>query len=112
MVFKYFGQLSEPYLPETWTKEWTNARGNKKQLSFVGDVKGGRHWWDRHKKFRADGWIDYPTDEDSWAFGVWINPHRLQILTFTEGDVILTTCPDTEHYDAEIAFMDAYYQGE
>ncbi len=83
-------------------KVWTNDRGN---------VVIGRHWsterytFDFDDDFRAEGWLQFDTDQDAWYYGVWVNPKTLKTLSYAEGDVSLVVCPDAAHYNAEIQAM-------
>jgi hypothetical protein len=51
----------------------------------------------------------YDTNQDACYFGVWVNKKTLQIRTYAEGDITLVTCPDAEHFNAEIKSMNEFY---
>ena len=38
-----------------------------------------------------------------------MNKKTLQIRTYAEGDITLTTCTDVEHFDAEIKAINEFY---
>jgi hypothetical protein len=84
----------------------TNSRGNQVERSFLPTE---RYRWDFDEKLTAAGWEQYDTDQDAWYFGVWLNKKTLQIRTYAEGDITLTTCPDAEHFNAEIKAMNEFY---
>ena len=67
-----------------------------------------RYHYDFHLK-RLDGWMPYRTAQDSHCFGVWVNRVTRQVITFAEGDEVLTTAPNQESFDAELADMQVVY---
>ncbi len=84
-----------------------NERGNEVERNFI--LNGERYRWDFDEKFRKAGWEQYDTSQDAWYFGVWMNKQLLQVLTYAEGDLTLTKCPDAEHFNAEIKAMNEFY---
>lgn len=75
-----------------------------------------RTYWDRDRymvdfadNFKAEGWQQYDTDQDAHYFGVWVNPDRLQTLTYAEGDWSLIQCDNQSAYQAELAGMAKFY---
>ena len=54
-------------------------------------------------------WAQFDTDSDASYFGVWVNKTKLRTLSYVEGDVFFTQCPDAAAYDAEIAEMCSFY---
>jgi hypothetical protein len=84
----------------------TNSRGNQVERSFLPTE---RYRWDFDEKLTAAGWEQYDTDQDAWYFGVWVNKKTLQIRSYAEGDITLVTCPDVEHFNAEIKSMNEFY---
>lgn len=90
--------------------EKINSRGNK--VIYYGPGKFGatsRYKFDFHVCRASKGWIQYDTDQDAWYFGVWVNPERLEIMTYAEGDVSLVICKDKESYHAELKSMAKFY---
>ena len=85
-----------------------NKRGNEVIRSFI--VNGERYRWDFDEDFNVQGWEQYDTSQDAWYFGVWINKKLLQIQTYAEGDLTLVKCPDIDHFNAEIADMNKFYE--
>lgn len=60
---------------------------------------------------REGGWLDYSTSEDAWYFGVWINPQRLMLETYTEGDTCTISCENPQQFKAELQRLAAFYGG-
>ena len=58
----------------------------------------------------AQGWARYPTDRDSGAFGVWVNPDLLRVFTYCEGDRVLEICEDRMQYADLKAYMHLFYR--
>lgn len=85
-----------------------NKRGNEVFRSFINN--GERYRWDFDEDFSAQGWEQYDTSQDAWYFGVWINKKLLQVQTYAEGDLDLVKCPDIDHFNAEIANMNKFYE--
>lgn len=56
----------------------------------------------------AKGWAQIDTGQDAWYFGQWINPDKLMIFCYCEGDCTLTQCDDGAELVAEIARMKAW----
>ena len=57
----------------------------------------------------ADGWVRYPTGQDSWYFGVWVNFKTQQVITYAEGDITHVVCLDSEPFQAELQEMAEFY---
>lgn len=63
--------------------------------------------------FAAEGWQQFDTDQDASYFGKWVNPVKLLILTYCEGDWSLVCCDSKEAYNREIAAACAFHaEGE
>lgn len=60
--------------------------------------------------FHTDGWQQYDTEQDAWYFGVWVNPGRLMILSYAEGDWYLKILPDAVAYNQAIREMNDFYE--
>lgn len=56
-----------------------------------------------------DGWQQYDTDQDAHYFGVWVNPRRRMILSYTEGDWRLVVCNSYTTYNMELREMNHFY---
>ena len=57
----------------------------------------------------SKGWAQLDTREDASYFGNWAHPEKLQIVSFAEGDVCVTTCEDSDEFRAEIESMAVFY---
>ena len=84
-----------------------NTRGNKITRGFV--FCGERYFFDFEYCKPSNGWKQFDTDQDAWYFGMWVNPVKLQTITYAEGDIIIVDCPDVEHYNAEIEDAIKFY---
>lgn len=63
----------------------------------------------RHMRPASAGWVSYPTSEDAWYFGVWVNPTTLETLTYAEQDVSHVVCETQEQFKQEMAMMADFY---
>jgi hypothetical protein len=84
----------------------TNARGNEVLRQHIG---GDRYRLDFKVCSRERGFEQWGTDQDAWYFGIWVNRERRMVVSFVEGDLTVTSCPDAEHFAAEIASMEAFH---
>ena len=84
----------------------TNERGNQVYQAWL---SSSRYVIDFADDFKAEGWMQYDTDQDAEYFGVWVNKGKLMTLSYTEGDWYLVTCADAAHFNAEIASANAFY---
>ncbi len=82
----------------------TNAHGN----TIEDASRFGRERYYYDEKLGAD-WSQYDTNQDASYFGVWVNAKLRQVMTFTEGDESLTTCPTVESFQKELDDMAACY---
>ena len=57
----------------------------------------------------ADGWAQLDTQEDASYFGNWAHPEQLQVVSFTEGDVCVTSCEDSDEFRAEIERIASFF---
>lgn len=55
------------------------------------------------------GWRTYPTGDDAWYFGIFVNFAAMQTISYVEGDIVLAKCPDRESFDRELAEMAHFY---
>ena len=84
----------------------TNARGNAIYREHVG---GDRYRFDFGLCSSEKGWQQWDTAQDASYFGVWVHVGMRKVCSFAEGDVTVVTCQDAEHFNAEIASMEAFY---
>lgn len=54
-------------------------------------------------------WRQFDTDNDAHYFGIWVNLDTRQILSYIEGDIILTTCFNKECFKKELEEMSRFY---
>lgn len=87
----------------------TNERGNR--IVNSSSAFGNRYKYDFDICTSEKGWEQYDTNQDASYFGIWCNKEKLTIITYIEGDEIIATCPDKEHYNAEIGNMNEFYGG-
>lgn len=57
------------------------------------------------------GWKHYPTSQDAWYFGVWINPRSLETLCYAEQDVTHIQCENFIQFQRELRRM-AFFHGQ
>ena len=117
----YWAVMHDKSLPEEEMKDKIAAMyGEAKPVRKVSIDEHGntviRRFWSTERyefdfddDFRKDGWLQFDTNQDAWYFGVWVNPKTFRTLTYAEGDVILTVCPDAEHYNAEVKSACEFY---
>ena len=54
------------------------------------------------------GFAQVDTEQDASYYGTWANPDRLVIVSYTEGDVCITTCDNKEEFVGEIRAIDTW----
>lgn len=69
-----------------------------------------RYEVDSCEDFHTDGWKQYDTEQDAHYFGVWVNPTRLMILSYVEGDWYLKILSDAVAYNRAIREMNDFYE--
>lgn len=62
-----------------------------------------------HLRPSLAGWKRYPTANDAYYFGCWVNPQLKETLTYAEGDVAHVTCHDDVGFMKELAEMASFY---
>lgn len=62
-----------------------------------------------HMRPYDKGWRKYPTPQDAWYYGCWINPVTRQTLTYAEQDVSLVTCDNVEQFCKELQGMAQFH---
>jgi hypothetical protein len=68
-----------------------------------------RYHYDFEKCKRSDGWIQFDTKEDAHYFGIWVNPEKMQVLTWAEGDEILETAESETEFHEHLKSMAECY---
>lgn len=48
------------------------------------------------------GWAQLDTTADASYYGNWVHPDKLQIVSYVEGDVTVTTCDDDAEFVREL----------
>lgn len=83
-----------------------NNRGNWVHRQFHSSE---RYIVDFAEQFKAEGWMQFDTDQDAHYFGFWVNPTTRTTLTYCEGDWSVVDCPTVETYNAEIESAAEFY---
>lgn len=65
-----------------------------------------------HLRPHNQGWIHYPTSQDAWYFGIWINGEMLQTLSYTEQDVAHVICENADQFRDELKAMALFHGRE
>lgn len=79
-----------------------------KKIERSSDHAADRYKYDFQICSYANGWAQLDTDQDASYFGTWLNPTTRQILSYTEGDVCVTTVDTDEELVAEVASIKAW----
>lgn len=53
---------------------------------------GDRYSFDFKKCVPSDGWAQLDTKQDASYYGNWVNPLKLELLSYCEGDITHTQC--------------------
>lgn len=93
--------LHEKIAPEERTQSGAIRRKSLLLYSDLESVSG--------QTKSADGWVTYPTWQDSAYNGVFCNPRTFQVLTYSEGDLIEVLCENQNQFDAEMAALAEFY---
>lgn len=62
-----------------------------------------------HLRAKSQGWVRYPSRQDAWYFGQWINPITMEILCYCEGDATMVRCETKDQFRAELKEMASFY---
>lgn len=71
---------------------------------------GDRYWFDFNLS-KEEGWQPWFTKSDAWYFGIWVNPVKLQVIEYCEGDITIVKCDTAKEFEAELAAK-AEFHGE
>ena len=89
--------------------EERNDRFNAIQRKFL---PTNRYIVDGADDLSNEGWMQFDTDQDASYFGVWVNPTRMQVLTYAEGDWSLISCSSPDRYNEEVTILcECYDEG-
>jgi len=47
-----------------------------------------RYYFDNNECSYKKGWAQLDTEQDAHYFGMWINPTKLRIMSYMEGDIV------------------------
>ena len=90
-------RLLEAHLPNA--PQERNHNGSTIVRSFIANGDTGSTAAMRPS---AEGWMRYPTSQDAWYYGVWINPRKRETLTYAEQDVTHVICETQDQFLAEL----------
>jgi hypothetical protein len=62
---------------------------------------GDRYKFDLELCPASRGWAQWDTTQDASYYGTWVNPFRLTIVNFAEGDVTITRCETEAEFKDE-----------
>ena len=74
---------------------------------FVSD--GDRYYFDFGPCSTSKGYAQVDTGQDAWYFGIWANPSKLRIMSYTEGDILLKEAESPQEFEAEIRRIKAWH---
>uniref|UniRef100_A0A6H2A4B3 Uncharacterized protein n=1 Tax=viral metagenome TaxID=1070528 RepID=A0A6H2A4B3_9ZZZZ len=69
---------------------------------------GDRYRYDFKLCRLSDGWAQMDTSQDAIYFGTWVNPEKLQIVCYCEGDITTQTTENPVEFAAEIRKIKAW----
>ena len=69
---------------------------------------GDRYVYDFGLCSYENGWAQVDTAQDASYFGTWVNPARLMIFSYCEGDTTLKEAASLEEFAAELRVIDAW----
>ena len=72
-------------------------------------MPGDRYIFDFDICSTEKGFAQVDTKDDFSGHGVWANPFDLIIISFTEGDVFITSCDDEQEFIAEMCKLIIFY---
>ena len=72
-------------------------------------VDADRYVFDFNYCSHKQGWAHLDTDQDASYHGQWANPSKLQLVSYCEGDVTVTTCTTSDEFRAEINRQAKFY---
>ena len=66
----------------------------RKDMFFQGD----RYFFDMKQCSPKKGFAQLETSDDTYYFGAWANPKKMEIVQFVEGDVIILQAENEEEF--------------
>lgn len=105
-------------LPAEIVESWPDVYCRGERKSVAGNrlwdcsaCGGDRYAFDfAHCGLKSD-WYQYDTAQDANYYGIWVNPVKRQIVSYTEGDIRFIQADDADGYRAELASMDEWQRG-
>ena len=71
-------------------------------------VERERYHYDNTLK-ACDGWFQYDTDQDFRCYGIWVNPKKMEIIEFVEGEYTHYQCENLAIFSNEIKSKDEFH---
>ncbi len=65
-----------------------------------------RYYFDEKECAYQNGWAQLDTYQDAHYFGMWINPRKLRILTYCEGDITEVQYDNIEEIKTILPLLD------
>lgn len=59
----------------------------------------------------AKGWAQVDTAQDASYYGNWANPLKRQLVSYAEGDIVVTKCDTDDEFIAAVAEMCEWQKG-
>ena len=75
---------------------------------FIAD--GDRYAFDFRRCTPAKGWAQLDTEQDAWYFGNWVNPSKMETMSYAEGDVTHKICETMEEFAGELVRTLSFYE--
>ena len=73
-------------------------------------IDADRYLFDGKYCTTGKGYAQIDTAEDAWYYGNWGNPITLRIVSYVEGDVIVTQCDTDEEFTGAIREMNLWHE--
>lgn len=97
-------ELLEAHIPNAPPER--NHHGNIVTRSFIANGDTGST---ANMRPRAEGWVSYPTSQDAWYYGVWINPIKFETLSYCEQDVTHVKCENQDKFFLQLEDMAQFH---
>ena len=73
-------------------------------------IESDRYQFDFKYCTTKKGYAQIDTAEDAWYYGNWGNPTTRRIVSYVEGDLIVTQCDTDEEFVSAIREMNAWHE--
>ena len=67
-----------------------------------------RYYFDNNQCSYKKGWAQLDTEQDAHYFGMWINPTKLRIMSYMEGDIVERQFDNVEELTQYLSNMNQY----